>query len=115
VVNRELTLMKKEWDKERRQLLGHNAVLKDAANRLNLQMQDAQERAEQKERRHEKARDWRSRVYDFLFWSLRRNASLIRLIFTGAGRGETDNWGFGRGLESRALPFASPHSRGDPH
>jgi hypothetical protein len=57
VVNRELTLMKKEWDKERRQLLGHNAVLKDAANRLNLQMQDAQELAEQKERRHEKARN----------------------------------------------------------
>jgi hypothetical protein len=56
-VNRELTLMKKKWDEERRQLLGDKAVLKDAANRLNLQMQDAQKRAEQKERQHEKARN----------------------------------------------------------
>jgi myosin protein heavy chain len=56
-VNRELTLMKKEWYEERRQLLGDNAVLKDAANRLNLQMQEAEQRAEQKERRNEKARN----------------------------------------------------------
>ncbi len=56
-VNRELTSMKKQWHEERRQLLGDNAVLKDAANRLNRQMQDAQERAEQKERKHEKARN----------------------------------------------------------
>jgi hypothetical protein len=56
-VNRELALMKKKWLEERRQLLGDNAVLKDAANRLNLQMQDAQELAEKKERRHEKARN----------------------------------------------------------
>jgi hypothetical protein len=56
-VNRELTLMKKGWHEERRQLLGDNAVLKDATNRLNLQMQEAEQRAEQKERRHEKARN----------------------------------------------------------
>ena len=68
VVNRELALMKKEWHEERRQLLGDNAVLKDAANRLNLQMQDAQERAKQKERRHEKARNGVLDVW-FLFSS----------------------------------------------
>ncbi len=48
--------MKKQWQEERRQLLGDNAVLEDAANRLNLQVQGAKERAEQKERRNEKAR-----------------------------------------------------------
>jgi hypothetical protein len=69
-VNRELTLMKKEWHEERRKLLGDNAVLKDVANLLNLQMQDAQEQAEQKERRHEKAK---SGVLDvWFFYSLRR-------------------------------------------
>ncbi|KAI0255954.1 hypothetical protein BJV78DRAFT_1279159 [Lactifluus subvellereus] len=56
-VNRELASMKRQWREERRQLLGDNAVLKDAANRLNLQIQDAKERAEQKERRGERARN----------------------------------------------------------
>ena len=59
--------MKKKWDEERRQLLGDKAVLKDAANRLNLQMQDAQKRAEQKERHHEKARNG---VLDVCFFIL---------------------------------------------
>ena len=70
MVNRELTLMKKEWHEERRKLLGDNAVLKDAATRLNLQMQDAKQQAEQKERRHEKARN--SALDVWLFCSLRR-------------------------------------------
>jgi hypothetical protein len=48
--------MKKQWREERRQLLGDNAVLKDAANRLNLQIRDAKERVEQTERRTEMAR-----------------------------------------------------------
>ncbi|KAH9169868.1 hypothetical protein EDB89DRAFT_1981781 [Lactarius sanguifluus] len=56
VVNGELALMKEQWLEERRQLLGDNAVLQDAANRLNLQVQGVKERAEQKERRNEKAR-----------------------------------------------------------
>jgi hypothetical protein len=68
-VNRELALMKKKWHEERRLLLGDNAVLKDAANRLNLQMQDAQELAEKKERRHEKARNGVLDVW--FFYSLR--------------------------------------------
>jgi hypothetical protein len=49
--------MKKKWDEEQRRLLGDNAVLKDVANRLNLQMQNTKEQAEQKERRHEEARN----------------------------------------------------------
>lgn len=69
-VNRELTSMKKEWHEERRRLLGDNAVLKDAANRLNLQMQDTKEQAELKERRHEKARNGVIEVRSF--YSLRR-------------------------------------------
>ena len=68
VVNRELASMKVQWQEERRQLLGDNAVLQDAANRLNLQVQDAKDRAEQKERRGEKARSGVlgvcDRVYD---------------------------------------------------
>jgi|HubBroStandDraft_3_1064219.scaffolds.fasta_scaffold712639_2 hypothetical protein len=55
-VNRELASMKKQWHEERRQLLGDNAVLKDAADRLHLQIQDVKERAKQKDRTHEKAR-----------------------------------------------------------
>lgn len=55
-VNRELASMKKKWQEERRQLLGDNAVLKDAANRLNLQIQDVKERAEEKERRQARAK-----------------------------------------------------------
>ncbi|KAI0057426.1 hypothetical protein BV25DRAFT_1892643 [Artomyces pyxidatus] len=38
-VNQQLTLMKKQWQEEKRQLLGDKAVLQDAANRLNLQVQ----------------------------------------------------------------------------
>lgn len=51
-VNRELASMKKKWQEER----GDNIVLKDVANRLNLQMHDAKKLAEQKERRHEEAK-----------------------------------------------------------
>jgi hypothetical protein len=72
-VNRELSLMKKEWHEERRQLLGDNATLKDATNRLNVQMQDAQEQAEQKERRHEKARNG---VLDVWFFNALRRILL---------------------------------------
>jgi hypothetical protein len=68
-VNRELTSMKKEWHEERRKLLGDNAVLKDAANRLNLQMQDTKEQAELKERRHEKARNGVIEVWSFFKFS----------------------------------------------
>lgn len=75
-MNRELVSMKKTWQEERRQLLGDNAVLKDAASHLNLQMQDAKERAEKKERRHEKARTGVVGVWLFLSsW----DASLIEL------------------------------------
>ena len=56
-VNKELASMKKQWREEKRQLLGDNAVLKDAANRLNHQIRDAKERVEQTERRSEKTRN----------------------------------------------------------
>lgn len=56
VANRELTSMRVQWQDEKRQLLGNNAALQDTANRLNHQVQDVKERAEQKERRNEKAR-----------------------------------------------------------
>ena len=62
-VNRELASMKKKWQEER----GDNVVLKDAANRLNLQIQDVKKRAEQKERRHEETRTGVLSVWLFLF------------------------------------------------
>jgi hypothetical protein len=68
VVNRELALMKKEWHEERRRLIGDNVVFKDAANRLNLQMQDDKERAEQKERQHETARNGVLDVWFFVLF-----------------------------------------------
>ncbi|KDQ61486.1 hypothetical protein JAAARDRAFT_511841 [Jaapia argillacea MUCL 33604] len=40
-VNQQLESMKKEWDDEKRRLLGEKAVLQDVASRLNLQMQEA--------------------------------------------------------------------------
>lgn len=37
--------MKKQWERERKQLLGEQAVLQDAAKRLNVQVQTAQQDA----------------------------------------------------------------------
>ncbi|KAI0318748.1 hypothetical protein OF83DRAFT_909610 [Amylostereum chailletii] len=54
-VNKELTLMKKQWQEEKRQLLGDKATLQDAANRLNMQMREVQQRAADKERVGDKA------------------------------------------------------------
>jgi Skp family chaperone for outer membrane proteins len=54
-VNRQLTLMKKEWQEERRGLLGEKAVLQDAANRLNLEVQDAKSKIAEKERERDRA------------------------------------------------------------
>ncbi|KAF5373341.1 hypothetical protein D9615_007388 [Tricholomella constricta] len=42
-VNSHLESMKKEWEQERRTLLGEKAVLQDATNRLNAQMKSAKD------------------------------------------------------------------------
>ncbi|KAH7922630.1 hypothetical protein BV22DRAFT_645250 [Leucogyrophana mollusca] len=42
-VNRQLSSMKKQWDDEKRQLLGEKAVLQDAANRMNLEVRNAKD------------------------------------------------------------------------
>lgn len=34
-------MMRSQWDTERKQLLGKNAVLQDAANRLNVELGEA--------------------------------------------------------------------------
>ncbi|RDB15355.1 Spindle pole body protein pcp1 [Hypsizygus marmoreus] len=44
-VNSHLESMKKEWEQERRKLLGEKAVLQDATQRLNAQIQSAKEEA----------------------------------------------------------------------
>ncbi|KAF9269220.1 hypothetical protein L218DRAFT_1072847 [Marasmius fiardii PR-910] len=42
-VNDQLAQLKKQWDEEKRQLQGEKHVLQDAANRLNVQIQEARE------------------------------------------------------------------------
>ena len=42
-VNTQLDSMKKSWEEERRKLLGENAVLQDAATRLNAEVRDAKD------------------------------------------------------------------------
>ena len=93
-VNRELTSMKRQWQEERRKLLGDNAVLKDAADHLNLQIQDARERAEQKERTQEKARTGVLGVWPISILENERFADILE--FTGPGRGERNNSRVGR-------------------
>ncbi|EIN03865.1 hypothetical protein PUNSTDRAFT_77359 [Punctularia strigosozonata HHB-11173 SS5] len=44
-VNAELSTLKANWESERRHLLGENAVLKDATNKLNSQIRDAKAEA----------------------------------------------------------------------
>jgi hypothetical protein len=55
-VNKELTLMKRQWQEEKRRLLGDKAVLQDTANKLNAQMRDAERRAKEKEGTVERVR-----------------------------------------------------------
>lgn len=55
-VHSQLRSMKRQWDEEKRKLLGDQAVLKDAANRLNMEVQDTRERMAERERAGEKAK-----------------------------------------------------------
>ena len=55
-VNQRLKTMKRQWEDEKRQLLGDKAALQDATHRLNLQVQDAKDRIAAKERAGEKAK-----------------------------------------------------------
>ena len=55
-VNKELTLMKKQWLEEKRQLMGDKAVLQDAASKLNTQIREAERRADDVERAVERVR-----------------------------------------------------------
>lgn len=42
-VNAQLDTMKKQWQDERRQLLGEKAVLQDTANRMNIEVRNAKQ------------------------------------------------------------------------
>ncbi|KAI0366979.1 hypothetical protein BV20DRAFT_951123 [Pilatotrama ljubarskyi] len=58
-VNVQLESMKKAWEEEKKQLLGENAVLQDAATRLNVEVRNAKDEARKyadAERRGERAR-----------------------------------------------------------
>lgn len=48
--------MKRQWDEEKRKLLGDQAALKDAANRLNQEVKEAKERIAERSRAGEKAK-----------------------------------------------------------
>lgn len=45
LVNNELDNLRKQWDNEKRQLIGEKAVLQDAAGRLNAQIKGSKEEA----------------------------------------------------------------------
>lgn len=42
-VNDQLTIMRKTWEEEKKQLLGEKAILQDATKRLNLQVRNAED------------------------------------------------------------------------
>lgn len=42
-VNAQLDIMRKQWQDEKRQLLGEKAVLQDAANRMNIEVRNAKQ------------------------------------------------------------------------
>lgn len=57
-VNTHLETLKKDWEQERQALLGEKAVLQDATNRLNVQVQTARDeikKAVESERAGERA------------------------------------------------------------
>ncbi len=58
-VNAQLDAMRQTWEEERSKILGENAVLQDAASRLNVEVRNAQDEIRkyaEAERRGEKAR-----------------------------------------------------------
>lgn len=58
-VNTQLSSMKRQWEEERRKILGENAVLQDATKRLNAEVRNAKtqiERFANKERETERNR-----------------------------------------------------------
>lgn len=55
-MNSQLRSMKRQWDEEKRKLLGDQVALKDAANRLNQEVQEAKERIAEKTRAGERAK-----------------------------------------------------------
>ncbi|KII85948.1 hypothetical protein PLICRDRAFT_114966 [Plicaturopsis crispa FD-325 SS-3] len=55
-VNAQLDNMKRQWEEEKRQLLGEKAVLQDAADKLNHQVRVAKDEVKKTERAGEKAR-----------------------------------------------------------
>lgn len=42
-VNAQLDVMRKQWQDEKRQLMGEKAVLQDAANRMNIEVRNAKQ------------------------------------------------------------------------
>ena len=69
-VSKELALMKKGWQEEKRQLLGDKAILQDATHRLNAQVREAEERAADRERAGDKASEVGALCLSYEEWSL---------------------------------------------
>lgn len=68
-VNSQLSSMKKQWEQERRRLVGDNAALQDATTRLNVEVRQAKseiQRYAETERAHEKAKAGMQGVSDDL-------------------------------------------------
>ncbi|KAF8238118.1 hypothetical protein L208DRAFT_1243498 [Tricholoma matsutake] len=95
-VNSHLETMKKEWEDERRNLVGEKAVLQDAANRLNMKVQTAKEetkKAAESEHAKEKLKagiqgdlDKAKKVISDLEASLKAERSQLRALTTEQNR-----------------------------
>ncbi|KAI0045417.1 hypothetical protein FA95DRAFT_1495451 [Auriscalpium vulgare] len=99
-VNKQLSVMKKQWQDERRQLLGDKAALQDATNRLNAQVRDAEQRAAETERASQKVKssvqtelEQAKRVIADLEDDLKAERSRLRSITTKQTKAERDKDG----------------------
>lgn len=76
--------MKRHWDEERRKLLGDQAIFKDAANRLNMEVQDARDRARAGEGVQGELEQAKKAIGD-LEEALRTERSMLRMLTTVQG------------------------------
>ncbi|VDB90659.1 unnamed protein product [Peniophora sp. CBMAI 1063] len=89
-VNKELTLMKKQWLDEKRQLMGDKAVLQDAASKLNSQMREVERRADDVERAGERELEEAKRTIAELEDELKAQRTRMRSLTTEQSRAERE-------------------------
>ena len=101
-VNTQLASMKKQWEEEKRQLIGDKAVLQDATTRLHAEVRQAKseiQRYAESERASEKTK---ANMQGVSHACLDIICSQIDLDFAGARQGETHGRRTGARLDHRA-------------